>query len=153
MTDFTDLDLNKDVSEMEDGEARETLVDFVEAHQKNRTAYDELQSELDEVETEYKEKLEEKKELISEFKQKRAEKASEYVNIPSNLVAERFEFSEIEQIIEEGSEFADESEDETAEEEEDDELLTTFAEREERGEAGGDTGPSDHARELIHNKW
>lgn len=150
-TEFTDLDLSKDVSNMEEGEARETLVDFVEAHQKNRTAYDELQDELSEVETEYEDKIEDREEVIAEFKKERAEEAAEYVNIPADLVAERFEFSEIEQIIEEGAEFSEEGED--GGEEEEDPFITTFSEQEERGEAGGDNGPSDDARDLLHSKF
>lgn len=136
-TEFTDLDLQKDISDMEGDEARETLVDFMEAHQTNRSAYDGLQAELDEVETEYEEKLEEREELIREFKEDRAEKASEFTNLPADLIVERFEYSEIEQIIEEGEEFS-EAEDETEEEDEESTLLE-FSEKPEKGraESGG----------------
>lgn len=152
MTDFEDLELNKDVTSMEEDEAKETLSDFMEAHQTNRSAYDELNAKLDDVETEYQEKLDEKEELIAEFKQDRAEEAAEYVNIPADLVADRFSFSEIEQIIEEGAEFSEQDEDETDEAEEgDDSPLTTFSEKPEKGTVEGGSNPElrDRAREKL----
>lgn len=151
MSDFTELELKTEIADMDDEEAKKTLSDFMEAHQKNRTAYDELSSELDEVETEYQEKLEAKKEVISGFKQERAEEAAEHVEMPADLLAARFSFDEIEQIIEEAAEYNES--DESDEEDDEDSALTTFAEREEKGETGGDGGyGSDRARELLGNK-
>jgi hypothetical protein len=153
-TEFTEMDLQKEVSEMEPDEARETLVDFMEAHQSNRSAYDELSTELDEVETEYNDKLEEKDEVIAEFKQERAAEAAEYVKMPEDILADKFSFSELEQIIEEAEDAPEFSEsDEGTEDGEEDDTLTTFSEKPERGEAGGDTGPSDAAKERLRSKW
>lgn len=154
MTEFKELDLGKEPSELEPDEARETLVDFMEAHQTNRTAYDELQAELDDVETEYQEKLDEKEERISEFKEERATEAAEHVKMPAEVLADRFTFSELDQIIEEAEEFSEEGDD-GEDEDEGDDALTTFSEQPERGEAGGqaDGGPSDRARELINKNF
>lgn len=156
MADFTEIDLAKEVSEMEPDEARETLVDFTETHQENRTAYDELATELDEVETEYQEKLEEKEERIAEFREERAEEAAEYVNMPADILAEKFTFSELDQIIEEAEEAEEFSEDDEADEEvETEDNLTTFSEKRERGQAGGNasSGPSDRAKDLVHKNF
>jgi hypothetical protein len=131
---FTDLELSKDISAMSEEEAKETLSDFMEAHQTNRTVYDELQTELTETEAEYTEKLEAKEERIAEFREDKAKEAAEHVELPADLIAERFEYSEIVQIIDEAEEAETEySEDET--EEDEDENLTTFAQREEKGKA------------------
>lgn len=157
MTDneFTEIDLQKEVSEMEPDEARETLVDFMEAHQTNRTAYDELHSKLDDVETEYQEKLEEKEERISQFKEERASEASEYVKMPDEILAEKFTFSELDQIIEEAEQAEEFSEDDETDEDESEGRLTTFSEKEEKGQAGGnaDSGPSERAQNLINKNF
>lgn len=147
---FTELELSTDVSSMEGDEAKETLVDFMEAHQKNQSAYDELSNTLDEKEAEFSEKLEEKEERIEEFKYEYAEEASEYVNIPTDLVAERFSFSEIEKIIEEGAEFSEESEDADGGEDDDPEMITDFADRPEKGQReGGHTGDRQRAESKM----
>lgn len=146
---FDDLTLNKEVAEMEEDEAKKTLAEFMEAHQTNQTAYDELKGELEETETEFQEKLDEKEEVIAEFKQERAEEAAEYVNIPADLVATRFSFEEIDQIIEEGSEYSEETSEES--EEEEDETITTFSDKPEKGqtEGGGTSKYNDRAREKL----
>lgn len=154
MTEFHELDLQKDVASMEEEEAKETLSDFMEAHQKNQTAYDELSEERDEIETEYQEKLEEREELISEFKQERAEEAAEYVNMPADLLVDRFSLDEIDTIIEEGSE-ADFSEDEPEDEPEDEQTLTTFSEKPEKGrrESNDSFGDTERAKSKLHQQW
>jgi hypothetical protein len=146
MTDFEDLELNKSVDDMDADEAKQTLSEFMDSHKTNRTAYDELSTELDEVETEYQEKLEAKEELIADFRDERASEAAEYVNIPADLVASRFSLDEIEQIIEEGAEFADSGD---GEGEEEDDSLTTFADRAEKGETSTSTNYSDRARDKL----
>lgn len=152
MTDeFNDLDLNKEIADMEADEAKKTLSEFMEKHEKNRTAYDELHTELGEVETEYQEKLEDREELITEFTEERAEEAAEYVNIPAELVADRFSLEEIDQIIEEGAEFS-EQEGEDPEDEPEDDTITSFANRPEKGQGGsngGSEGDRDRARNLL----
>lgn len=153
MTDFNELDLKKGVDEMSEEEAKKTLSEFMESHQKNRAAYDKLQSELDETETEYKEELEELEERIHEFKQERAEVASEYVNMPADLLVDRFSIDEIDQIIAEADD-AEFSEEETEEAEEEDEGLTTFSEKPEKGraESGGKTEYRERATQVLKNK-
>lgn len=152
-TEFNDLDLTKEIADMEEDEAKKTLSTFMEKHEKNRTAYDELHTELGEVETEYTEKLEDREELIAEFTEERAAEAAEYVNIPAELVADRFSLEEIDQIIEEGSEFSEQENEESTEEEEDD-TITSFADRPEKGKggsngAGGSTADRDRARNTL----
>lgn len=142
MTEFTELELNEDITDMSGEEAKQTLSEFMEAHQKNQSAYDKVVTDLSETETEYEQKLEEKEERIAEFKQERAEEAAEYVNIPASLLADKFSFSEIEQIIEEGAEFSEESEE--ADEADEDEPITTFADREEKGRAEGGSDRSQY---------
>lgn len=153
MTEFTDLELNKEVSELDGEDAKQTLVDFIEAHQTNRAAYDELQAELDETETEYQEKVESLEETVAEFKSERAEEAAEYVNMPAEILAERFSFDELDQIIEEAEESEEFSEDNEPEEEEEDGSLTTFSDKPPKGkETGGSGEPSktrQKAREML----
>lgn len=137
MTEFNDLELSEDVDELSEEEAKKTLSQFMESHAKNRSSYDELQTELSETETNYEEKVEELEERISEFREQRAEEAAEYVRMPESLLADRFSIDELEQIIEEGSE-AEFSQEQEEPEEEDDSPLTDFADREEKGRQDGD---------------
>lgn len=147
MTDFTDLELTEDIPDMEEDEAKETLSEFMEAHKQNRTAYDELAGELDEVETEYQDKLEQREDLIAEFKQERAEKAAEYTNVPADIMVERFELEELDQIIEEGDEeFSDPDENE---DEEDEPSLLNFSEQEEKGVTDTESPYRDRARKAL----
>lgn len=151
MTDFTELDLSKPVDEMEPDEARETLSDFMDSHRQNQDAYDAVQAEVDEVEAEYSEKIEEKDELIADFREDKAEEAAEYVNMPAALLADRFEYSELEQIIEDGEEF---SEDEPDEDPDDDKTLTTFAEKPQKGKKEKTEGTAryrDEAKSALSN--
>lgn len=157
MTEFTELDLKKDIADMDGEEAKKTLTEFMEAHKKNQTAYDAVVEEREEVESDYQEQLEEYEEKMAEFRQKRAEEASEYVNMPADLIAERFEYSEIEQIIAEAEESAEFTEEEpTDEDDEDDDRLTTFSEKEQKGRLEGDggraSGSRDRALDALKNK-
>lgn len=147
---FTELDLNKDVSDMEDDEARETLVDFMQAHRENREAYDSVISEFeDEIEniTDEKDELEQ---TLGEIHSQYAEKAAEVTRFPQDLIEERFDFAEVKQILaeaEEAGEFSEESE-----EEEEEPSLTTFTERPEKGKRDPENTPTkyhDTARELL----
>jgi ElaB/YqjD/DUF883 family membrane-anchored ribosome-binding protein len=147
MSDFTELDVDGDVSDMDAEEARETLSEFMSAHEDNQDAYNELRGELHETVSEYEEKLDKRDEKIAEFKDDLAEQAAEYVNIPKDLVVDRFSIEEIEQIIEEGDE-ADFSEDD--DEDEPDEL-TTFRDKPEKGKGGGD-GTATKYRERASRR-
>lgn len=157
MTEFHDLELDSDVSDMEADEAKATLADFMEAHQKNRQAYDAARSELDDVESEYQEQIEEYEERIAEFTEQRAEEAAEYVNMPADLLADRFSIDELETIIDEGQEaggdedFSDEPEDEP----EDDETLTTFSEKPEKGHRTDNSGSKyrETAKQKLQEQW
>lgn len=158
MTEFTNLDLNKSIEDMTEGELRETLSDFMDAHEDNRQAYDTKADEVDEVETEYQEQIEDLEEKVTEYKESRAAEAAEYVNMPSSILAERFSFSELEQIIEEG-EASEEFADEEGDNEDDDEpdRLTTFAEREQKGQVDNGEKPANpkfrrSASELLSEK-
>lgn len=155
MSEFTELDLNKDVADMEAQEAKQTLSEFMEAHKKNKQAYDSKAAEVDAVEDEYSEEIETLEEQLAEFREARAEKASEYVNMPPELLSERFSLDELEQIVEEGEQAAEFSEEPDAGDEspeEDDGNLTTFAEREEKGRREGSSGRSkyrERAKERL----
>lgn len=155
MTEFNDIELATEISDMEGEEAKETLADFMEVHESNREAYDELQSEFSQTEQEYEKKLEEKQERIAEFKQEKAERAAEHVQMPADLLADRFSFSEIDQIIEEAAEFTEE-EDETDEGESGNEQLTTFSDKEQKGRLDGEGGNRaeyrERAVEVLGNK-
>lgn len=152
MTDFTELDLSKPVDEMEADEARETLSDFMDAHRQNQDAYDAVQAEMKDIESEYSEKIEEYEQMVAEFREDKAEEAAEYVNMPAGLLADRFEYSELEQIIEDGEEF---SEEEPEDDPEDDETnLTTFAEKPQKGKQEKTEGTAryrDEAKAALGN--
>lgn len=135
-TEFTELDLTKEIDGMDGEEAKMTLSEFMESHQKNKTAYDELASEIESVESEYTEKLEDLEETISEFKDEKADTAAEYVNMPADLIASRFSLEEIEQIIEEGAENFSEEEEEEDDTEPD--RYTKFSDRPEKGRSDSD---------------
>lgn len=155
MTDFDEIDLAKDVSEMSEEEAKATLTDFMETHSKNTEAYDELQTEFSEAEEEYEQTIEERDERIHEFKEDLAEEAADHVNVPADLMVERFEFSELEQIIEEGEEYSEESqESEETEEGGDEDVLTTFSDKPEKGtaEGGGTSKHAERAGSKVRDK-
>jgi hypothetical protein len=137
MPEFTELEPSKDIADMEADEARETLTEFMDYHEQNEEAYSELEADLEETETEYQEKLDEAQERMAQFREARAEEAEEYVNMPADLIADRFSLDEIETIIEEAEGSADFSEEED-EDDDDTERLTTFSEQQEKGEQGGD---------------
>jgi hypothetical protein len=146
MTEFNDVELEKDVEDMEEDELRETLTDFMEVHQSNQEAYDATV-------TEYSEQLEAAEERVSQFKEERAEEAAEYSNVPVDIMVERFSFAELDQIIEEGDEkFSEEDEDD---ESEGSELLDTeFSEKPEKGRT--DTGSAkyrERAKDKLESHW
>jgi hypothetical protein len=152
MTEFNELNFNKSVEDLEAEEARKTLSEFMEQHQKNQAAYDELEDDIDELETEYQQELAKLEKRVTEFKEERAEEAAEYVNMPADLLVDRFSIEELDQIIEEGAD-ADFSEDEPEEEDEPDNL-TTFSDRPEKGrkEAGSkNTEAVERARNRLRD--
>lgn len=151
-TEFKELDLNKEVSDMEGDEARETLVDFMQAHRENREAYDavisEFEDELDQVNDE-KEELEQ---TVSKFKDELAEEAAEVTNFPADLIKTKFSLSEIETVLEEAEEAGEFSDSSGEEEEEEEPSLTTFSEKPEKGKRDPEDTPSkyrDTARALL----
>lgn len=145
MTDFNELELEQDVADMEGEEAKETLVDFMEAHQKNREAYDATVTEFKDKIDEVQEQKNEIEDTLGELKTEYAEEAAKHVNMPAELLEKRFDFAEIRQILEDAAEFAESQEDE-----EDTGLpLTDFADREPKGKTGdgGDGGEGYGFRE------
>lgn len=155
MTEFTELDLGKEVDDMDEEELRTTLSDFMQEHEQNIEAYDGLETEHKEQLSEKDERIEDLQDRVSEFKQARAEDAAEHVKMPADVLAERFSFAELDQIIEEAEEFAEEDESEE-ESEEESKYLTDFAQREQKGkQEGGGRGPSkkhrDRAASALRN--
>lgn len=136
-TEFTELNLSKEVDDMEADEARETLAEFMASHEENQAAYDALHADLEDIESEYKQKLEEREERIAQFKHERAEEAAKHVKMPADLLADRFSIDEIDQILEEADE-ANFSEDTSEDDDETDDSLTTFSNKEEKGRSNGD---------------
>jgi len=114
---------------MEADEAKATLAEFMEKHKENVDEYESLKTEFSELE----ETHEEAQETLSDLRTKFAEEAAEYVNLSPTVIAERFEYSEIVQLIEEGESSQEFSEDTDEPEEDDDGQLTTFSEKEEKG--------------------
>lgn len=148
MTEFTALELEKDVSDMEAEEAQETLSDFMDIHASNQEAYSDLQDSKQEKINEFKEEKESLEETLDEVKTHFAGKAKEYVNLPEDLIVDRFSLAEIQKIVEEGSEFAEE--DDSTEEEEETDFMTTFAEREQKGNLEGEeNGRTDFSEEAA----
>lgn len=135
--------MDEDLSEIPEDELRSTFAAFLETHESNVEAVDDLRAtyseRIESLESE-KEDLEDK---VSEFTAEKAEEASEYVNIPEEIIVERFSLGEIEQIIEEGEEFS-----ESSEEEEDDEPLTTFANRGEKGKKDKESAATEYRKEA-----
>jgi hypothetical protein len=139
MSEFTELDVQKDIDEMSESELRTTLTDFIDKHRANVDAYDELQTEFDDTVSEKDERIESLEERVDEFKQKKAAEAAEYVKMPEGILAERFSFAELEQIIEEAEEAGadgefSEDEDTSEDADDEDEALTEFADRPPKGQ-------------------
>jgi len=132
MTEFTELDIEKDIDNMEESELRKTLSDFMEQHETNIEVYDGLKVEYEDELDEKEDTIEGLRERVSAFKQERAEEAAEYVKMPADVLAGRFDFSELDQIIEEAEESDEFSEDDDEDEEESD-YLTDFAEQPQKG--------------------
>lgn len=134
MTEFTDLSLTKDVEDMSEAEAKETLSDFVSEHESNQSAYDEMKTEYEEKIDAREERVEDLEARVEEWREEKAAEAAEYVQMPSGLLADKFSIDELEQIIDEGAEFEQEAEEEDEKEEE---PLTTFTEKPEKGKEEG----------------
>jgi hypothetical protein len=150
MTEFTELDLNSSVSDMDEQEAKQTLSEFMEAHKNNQQAYDTAVAEQEEIEDGYSERVEELEQRLGEYRDDRAEEASEYTNMPPELLADRFSLDELEQIIEEGEEADFSEQSDEGDEDDGPDNLTTFADREEKGQTGGE-GASKY-REQAQKK-
>lgn len=149
-----EFELKTEPDEMEPEDLRATLTDFMEKHDENVDEYRELESDFSET----KDALEDAEDTLDTLKTKFAEEAADYINLDPHIIAERFTYSEIVQIVEEGDE-ADFSEDEQTDDEPD--TLTTFTEREEKGNLEGEGGAggnertdfSDAAREKLHQHF
>lgn len=151
MTEFTELETKKEISEMSEEEARETLSEFMQEHEKNKQAYSERTDALDEKD----EEIETLEERVSEFKEQKAAEAAQYVQMPESILADRFSFSELDQIIAEAEEAGvdtEYSEEEEETDEADDEPLTDFASRKQKGQkqTGGPTKANrDRAVQML----
>lgn len=142
MTEFQEMEVDEDLSEIPEDELRSTFAAFLETHESNVEAVNNLRASYSEKVESLESEVESLEDKVSEFTQEKAEEAAQYVNIPEELVAERFSLEEIEQIIEEGEEFS-----ESNEEEDEDSPLTTFAERGDKGKQ--DKEPSTEFRQRA----
>lgn len=137
-SEFNELEFSKDIEDMSEETLRETLTQFMKDHRQNVEAFSEAV-----------EALTEREEKLGEFKDGLAEEASQYANIPAGIMVDRFTFSELEQIIEEGED-AEFSEDK----DEEDETLTTFSDREEKGRMDSESNKKfrEQAKTALSNK-
>lgn len=131
MPEFTDLEIDADIDELGGNEAKKTLAEFVEKHKQNREAYDELQTDFEQKVSQYEEELSEYEEKLEDLTFERAEQAAEHVNMPADLIADRFSLDEIDQIIDEATEHSEEPE------EDDEDRLTQFDDRPAKGDKKG----------------
>jgi len=149
-----EFELQTDPEEMDGDDAKATLAEFMEKHRENVEEYDELETDFSELEEEHDEQTE----ALAELRTKFAEEAAEYVNLAPDVIADRFSYSEILSIVEEGDNSEEFSEDEEPEDAEEDEegQLTTFSQREEKGKRESTDVTSDYtdeARDRLNDKF
>lgn len=147
MTDFNNLELNKEISDMEGDEAKETLSEFMESHKKNSQAYDEVQTEFEDRIDELENDKEELQETLTTVKSEYAEKAAEKTGFTEEVLMKRFDFQELRGVVEEiedADEFSEEEEEETEEEQ----RFTQFAERDEKGKTPPDDTPNQYREQA-----
>lgn len=118
-----EFDLSNDIEDMDEGDLRSTLSDFMAKAEDNAEEFSELEEQVDELEDDV--------ELASTYF---SERASEYVRLDAEMIADRFEFAEI-------IEMASDAEDETDEKGDEDEPETEFDDKPEKAPVDDDDDP------------
>lgn len=127
---------------MEPEELRATLAEFMEKHDDNIEEYESLQEDHEGLQSEYSEA----QDALDNLRTKFAEEAADYINLSPEIIADRFSYSEITQIIEEGEKAEEFAEDE----DEEVDAFTTFSEKEEKGrEEGGNAETRTDAEQRL----
>lgn len=130
MSEFTDLEIDADIEELGGNEAKKTLAEFIEKHKENREAYDELTTDFEQKVSDYEEDISQYEEQVETLRFEKAEEAAEHVNMPADLISDRFSLDEIDQIIDEATEHTEGG----SEEEDESDSLTEFDDRPPKGD-------------------
>jgi len=141
-----EFSLTKDIEEMDAGELRSTLDEFMEKHAENVTAYDDLEGEV----AEYSEKVEALEGDLETAQTYFAEKAADYTHLETEVIVERFSLAETIEMAGEAEEaaFSEEAPEEEAEFEADEADETRFSERPEKGRVPSDPDNSAFAKQA-----
>lgn len=116
------IELEVPIEDMEEADLRATFAEVMEAHESNVTEHEELTQKLDDA-AEFEQQVEDLNEQISEFRAYFAQKGSEVTGISEEILAERFDPSELVEFAqkydeEQAAEFVSEAEEAEATEEE-----------------------------------
>ncbi|MFC7165873.1 MULTISPECIES: hypothetical protein [Halobacteriales] len=132
-----EFSLTKDIEEMDAGELRSTLDEFMEKHGENVEAYAGLEDDL----AEYSEQVEALEGDLETAQTYFAEKAADYTHLEAEVIVERFSLAETIEMAGEAEE-AEFSEPEAPEEEAEADEETRFSERPEKGRVPSDADKS-----------
>ncbi|QRV15033.1 hypothetical protein JMJ58_19320 [Haloterrigena salifodinae] len=139
-----EFSLTKDIEDMDEGELRSTLDEFMEKHADNITAYGDLEDDV----AEYSEKVEALEGDLETAQTYFAEKASDYTHLETEVIVERFSLAETIEMAGEAeeAEFSEPEADEVEAEDEGDE--TRFSERPEKGRVPSEGDKSAFAQQA-----
>ena len=140
-----EFSLTKDIEEMDAGELRSTLDEFMEKHGENVEAYAGLEDDL----AEYSEQVEALEGDLETAQTYFAEKAADYTHLDSEVIVERFSLAETIEMAGEAEE-AEFSEPEAPEEEAeaDADEETRFSERPEKGRVPSEPDKSAFSKQA-----
>lgn len=142
MHEFT---LTKDIEDMDEGELRSTLDEFMDKHAENVTAYDDLDGEV----ADYSEQVESLEGDLETAQTYFADKASDYTHLETEVIVERFSLAETIEMAGEAEEAAFSEPEAPEEEAEADETEETrFSERPEKGRVPSDSDKSAFAEQA-----
>ncbi|SEL17931.1 hypothetical protein [Haloferax larsenii] len=130
-----EFSLTKDIEEMDEGELRSTLDEFMEKHAENVQAFDDLEDEV----AEYSEKVEALEGDLETAQTYFAEKASDYTHLDTEVIVERFSLAETIELAGEAEDAeAEFSVEDEGDEDDEDEAESKFSERPEKGRVPSD---------------
>jgi hypothetical protein len=149
------IELETPVEEMNEQDLRATLAEVMVAHEANVAEYAEIESER----TTLTEQVETLTAQVEEASAYFAARAAEYVNLPAEKIAEKFEFSEIREMADEADAAAaatfsstdgeaDIEDTDAADADADAEAARKFSEKPERAEVGE---PTNRVREMARS--
>jgi chromosome segregation ATPase len=137
-----EFSLTKEIEDMDEGELRSTLDQFMEKHAENVTAYDDLESQIES----YSESVEALEGDLETAQTYFADKAAEYTHLESGVIVERFSLAETIEMAGEAEEaqFSEPEADEADEATEE----SRFSERPEKGRLPSEDGKSQFSKEA-----